>query len=134
MTLPASGPRHLAADASPSAGPRRVDLKTLDLLIEYHTPDYLAHEIVDAVVTAPLNQRVLDPARGSGAVIFAAVRKYLAAARHDASKPVAQVRAEREASGKGFSVTIARRELRRWLSEVGGGSAGGGVGASVAGW
>ena len=60
---------------------------------------------------------MLDPARDSGAFIFAAVRKYLAAARHDASKSVAQVRAEREASGKAFSVTIARRELRRWLVE-----------------
>ncbi len=47
---------------------------------EYYTPDWLAREIVDAVVTDPLNQRVLDPACGSGSFIFAAVRKYLAAA------------------------------------------------------
>ena len=68
------------------------------------------------MVPDPLNQRVLDPARGLGTVTFAGVRTYLAAARHDASKSVAQVRAEREASGKGFGVTIARRESRRWLS------------------
>ena len=48
---------------------------------EYYTPDWLAREIVDAVVTDPLNQRVLDPACGSGSFIFAAVRKYLAAAK-----------------------------------------------------
>ena len=50
---------------------------------EYYTPDWLAREIVDAVVTDPLNQRVLDPACGSGSFIFAAVRKYLAAAQAD---------------------------------------------------
>ncbi len=48
---------------------------------EYYTPDWLAREIVDAVVTDPLNQRVLDPACGSGSFIFAAVRKYLSAAQ-----------------------------------------------------
>ena len=48
---------------------------------EYYTPDWLAREIVDAVVTDPLNQRVLDPACGSGSFIFAAVRKYLTAAK-----------------------------------------------------
>ena len=54
---------------------------------EYYTPDWLAREIVDAVVTDPLNQRVLDPACGSGSFIFAAVRKYLAAARQARRKP-----------------------------------------------
>lgn len=54
---------------------------------EYYTPDWLAREIVDAVVTDPLNQRVLDPACGSGSFIFAAVRKYLAAARKARRKP-----------------------------------------------
>ena len=54
---------------------------------EYYTPDWLAREIVDAVVTDPLNQRVLDPACGSGSFIFAAVRKYLAAAKRARRKP-----------------------------------------------
>jgi type I restriction-modification system DNA methylase subunit len=35
---------------------------------EYYTPDWLAGEIVDAVITDPLQQRVLDPACGSGGV------------------------------------------------------------------
>ena len=56
---------------------------------EYYTPDWLAREIVDAVVTDPLNQRVLDPACGSGSFIFAAVRKYLSAAQ-DAGRSSAQ--------------------------------------------
>lgn len=47
---------------------------------EYYTPDWLASSIVDQVVTEPLNQRVLDPACGSGTFLFHAVRRYLAAA------------------------------------------------------
>ena len=54
---------------------------------EYYTPDWLAREIVDAVVTDPLHQRVLDPACGSGSFIFAAVRKYLTAAKRARRKP-----------------------------------------------
>ena len=48
---------------------------------EYYTPDWLARAVVDELVTDPLNQRVLDPACGSGSFIHAAVRKYLDAAR-----------------------------------------------------
>ena len=58
---------------------------------EYYTPDWLAREIVDAVVTDPLNQRVLDPACGSGSFIFAAVRKYLAAAQAEGRTPAQAV-------------------------------------------
>ena len=58
---------------------------------EYYTPDWLAREIVDAMVTNPLNQRVLDPACGSGSFIFAAVRKYLTAARAAGRTPAQQV-------------------------------------------
>ena len=38
-------------------------------------------------------------------------------AAEGAAQVLSEVRAEREASGKVFSVTIARRELRQWLSE-----------------
>ena len=48
---------------------------------EYYTPDWLADRIVDAVVTDPLRQRVLDPACGSGTFLFHAIRRYLGAAR-----------------------------------------------------
>ena len=47
---------------------------------EYYTPDWLASEIVATAVTDPLNQRVLDPACGSGAFLTAAVRHLIAAA------------------------------------------------------
>jgi hypothetical protein len=48
---------------------------------EYYTPDWLAERIVDAVVRDPLEQRVLDPACGSGTFLFHAIRRYLDAAR-----------------------------------------------------
>ncbi|WBB49782.1 N-6 DNA methylase [Verrucosispora sp. WMMA2044] len=48
---------------------------------EYYTPDWLADRVVDAAVTQPLAQRVLDPACGSGTFLFHAVRAYLRAAQ-----------------------------------------------------
>ncbi len=47
---------------------------------EYYTPDWLAEQVVSTAVTDPLNQRVLDPACGSGTFLFHAVRRYLDAA------------------------------------------------------
>lgn len=47
---------------------------------EYYTPDWLASAVVDAAVDKPLQQRVLDPACGSGTFLFHAVRSYLTAA------------------------------------------------------
>lgn len=47
---------------------------------EYYTPDWLAKHVVDAALTEPVNQRVLDPACGSGTFLFHAVRRYLDAA------------------------------------------------------
>jgi SAM-dependent methyltransferase len=46
---------------------------------EYYTPDWLAGRVVAEVVDAPLVQRVLDPACGSGTFIFHAVRRLIAA-------------------------------------------------------
>jgi hypothetical protein len=48
---------------------------------EYYTPDWLAARIVAAAVDAPLEQRVLDPACGSGTFLFHAVRRLIAAGR-----------------------------------------------------
>ena len=53
---------------------------------EYYTPNWLAQAMVRELVTAPLRQRALDPACGSGTFIAAAVGHYLAAAR-DAGLP-----------------------------------------------
>jgi hypothetical protein len=47
---------------------------------EYYTPDWLAAKIVRHAVTAPLEQKVLDPACGSGTFLFHAVRRTLAEA------------------------------------------------------
>ena len=44
---------------------------------EYYTPRWLAKEITEAVVDDPLNQRVLDPACGSGTFIETAVEHLL---------------------------------------------------------
>jgi hypothetical protein len=44
---------------------------------EYYTPDWLAAKIVRHAVDRPLEQRVLDPACGSGTFLFHAVRNFL---------------------------------------------------------
>lgn len=48
---------------------------------EYYTPDWLAARICKAAITKPLEQRVIDPACGSGAFLFHAIRQLLEAAR-----------------------------------------------------
>ena len=48
---------------------------------EYYTPDWLARAMVREVVTDPLNQRVLDPACGSGTFVAEAVTHFIASAR-----------------------------------------------------
>ncbi|MGH7067881.1 MAG: N-6 DNA methylase, partial [Acetobacteraceae bacterium] len=48
---------------------------------EYYTPDWLASRIVAAAVDAPLTERVLDPACGSGTFLFHALRRLIAAGR-----------------------------------------------------
>lgn len=57
-----------------------ISAETRHRLGEYYTPDWLAHRIVEGVVTEPLDIRVLDPACGSGTFLFYAVRRYLEAA------------------------------------------------------
>ncbi len=44
---------------------------------EYYTPDWLAAKVARRAVTPPLEQRVLDPACGSGTFLFHAVRNFL---------------------------------------------------------
>lgn len=50
---------------------------------EYYTPDWLARAIVGELVTDPLNQRVLDPACGSGTFIAEAVAHFLDGAKRE---------------------------------------------------
>ena len=47
---------------------------------EYYTPDWLAARMCAEAIDHPLEQRVLDPACGSGAFLFHALRRLLAAA------------------------------------------------------
>jgi len=57
-----------------------IDREERHGLGEYYTPDWLAAKIVRNAVTAPLEQRVLDPACGSGTFLFHAIRNFLAEA------------------------------------------------------
>ena len=57
-----------------------IDSSVRKKLGEYYTPDWLAVSIVDAAVTDPLTQRVMDPACGSGTFLFHSVQKFLVAA------------------------------------------------------
>lgn len=47
---------------------------------EYYTPDWLAAKVVRNSVDRPLEQKVLDPACGSGTFLFHAIRNFLAEA------------------------------------------------------
>jgi predicted RNA methylase len=54
---------------------------------EYYTPDWLAAKIVRHAVDRPLEQKVLDPACGSGTFLFHAVRRFLAEAEDSGMVP-----------------------------------------------
>jgi SAM-dependent methyltransferase len=66
-----------------------IGSQTRKRLGEYYTPDWLAEHMVANTITTPLQQRVLDPACGSGTFLFYAVRRYLTAAI-EAGRPLAQ--------------------------------------------
>jgi SAM-dependent methyltransferase len=56
-----------------------IDAPTRRKLGEYYTPDWLAERMVEGAFADPANERVLDPACGSGTFLFWAVRRALAA-------------------------------------------------------
>ena len=58
---------------------------------EYYTPDWLARVMVRELVADPLNQRVLDPACGSGTFLVEAVAHFLEAARQAGLTPTAVI-------------------------------------------
>ena len=66
-----------------------IGAETRKRLGEYYTPDWLAHIVVEETVDAPLTQRVLDAACGSGTFLFHAIRLYFAAAQ-DAGMSVSE--------------------------------------------
>ncbi len=69
-----------------------IDREERHGLGEYYTPDWLAAKIVRHVVERPIEQRVLDPACGSGTFLFHAVRNFLADAEDAGLDP--KLRAE----------------------------------------
>jgi predicted RNA methylase len=75
-----------------------VDREDRHDLGEYYTPDWLAAKIVRHAVERPIEQKVLDPACGSGTFLFHAIRTFLADAddagldpRHRAQEVTAHV-------------------------------------------
>jgi hypothetical protein len=54
-----------------------IDREERHGLGEYYTPDWLAAKIVRHVVERPIEQRVLDPACGSGTFLFHAIRNFI---------------------------------------------------------
>ena len=54
---------------------------------EYYTPDWLAARMVATTVDRPLEQRVMDPACGSGTFLFQAVKALLGAAEDVGLEP-----------------------------------------------
>jgi hypothetical protein len=54
-----------------------IDRQERHGLGEYYTPDWLAAKIVRHSIDRPLEQRVLDPACGSGTFLFHAIRNFL---------------------------------------------------------
>ena len=69
-----------------------IDPETRHDLGEYYTPDWLAARMVAAAVDRPLEQRVMDPACGSGTFLFHAVRAVLDAAEGSGLPPAQAVR------------------------------------------
>jgi len=57
-----------------------IDPEQRHELGEYYTPDWLAYRMCDHAVERPLEQRVVDPACGSGTFLFHAIKLLLAAA------------------------------------------------------
>jgi hypothetical protein len=56
-----------------------IDPETRRKLGEYYTPDWMAQKMVDAQLLHPTEDRVLDPACGSGTFLFWTVRRVVAA-------------------------------------------------------
>jgi hypothetical protein len=54
-----------------------IDREERHGLGEYYTPDWLAAKVVRRAVERPIEQRVLDPACGSGTFLFHSIRNFL---------------------------------------------------------
>lgn len=72
--------RDVQADVLKGLYESLIDPEQRHDLGEYYTPDWLAARMCERAIDRPLEQRVLDPACGSGTFLFHAVRRFLAAA------------------------------------------------------
>ena len=72
--------RDVATDVLKGLYESLVDPEQRHDLGEYYTPDWLAARMCERAIERPLEQRVLDPACGSGTFLFHAVRRFLRAA------------------------------------------------------
>ena len=66
-----------AKEVAPMLYQNVIEQEERKRLGEYYTPRWLAKEITETIVDAPLRQRVLDPACGSGTFIETAVERIL---------------------------------------------------------
>ena len=66
-----------ATEVAPTLYQNVITPEERQQLGEYYTPRWLAKEITETVVDAPLSQRVLDPSCGSGTFIETAVERIL---------------------------------------------------------
>jgi SAM-dependent methyltransferase len=64
-----------------------VDPEQRHDLGEYYTPDWLAARICEAAIDRPLQQRVLDPACGSGTFLFHVTRRIIRVAEEQGLAP-----------------------------------------------
>jgi hypothetical protein len=87
---------------------------------EYYTPDWLASKIVAHTLIRPFDQRVLDPACGSGTFLFHAIRAKLAAAERS-KMPRAEAVAGCVAQVRGLDVHPVAVIIARvtWLLALG---------------
>ncbi len=72
--------RDIQQDVLKSLYESLIDPEQRHDLGEYYTPDWLAARICEHAIRNPLEERVLDPACGSGTFLFHAVRLFLNAA------------------------------------------------------
>ena len=79
---------------------------------EYYTPQWLARAMTRELVTAPLNQRVLDPACGSGTFIAEAIANFLEAA-DESDMPLSEVFGKLRDSVSGIDVHPVAVHLAR---------------------
>lgn len=96
-----------------------IDPEQRHFLGEYYTPDWLAARIVAEAVDKPLEQRVIDPACGSGTFLFHAIRRLAEAAQSYGVQPEETVRrAARQIAGIDIHPVAVIFARATWLLAV----------------